>query len=394
MNSVEYYLSPKAIRETTAKVFDNVKNGQGLFRYDESQLDSVSDFVVSVIKDNYPTLEIPYHSRWGHFKVGQNPRLETFLSGLEFSDPLEKARVQFDLVIPSVLLDAGAGKDWKYQEADSGEVFNRSEGLGVASFYMFTEGAFSSQGLQQSDQEGLAKVTPQLVAQYFQVSESNPLVGLEGRAQLVNSLSQALNNKEIFKSNRLGSMVDYLVEKHGKQIPAESILEAVIKGFGSIWPGRIVLDEINLGDAWKYSLLSNEVVVFHKLSQWLTYSLFEPLESIGCVITNANNLTGLAEYRNGGLLVDKGLIALKDPSLYDVAHEPSSDLIIEWRALTVQILDLIANKVRQKLSLSESDFPLAKILEGGTWHAGRRAAKEKRPTGEPPIRIKSDGTVF
>ncbi|MGE0634502.1 MAG: DUF1688 family protein, partial [Pseudobdellovibrionaceae bacterium] len=41
-----------------------------------------------------------------------------------------------------------------------------------------------------------------------------------------------------------------------------------------------------------------------------------------------------------------------------------------------------------------SEFPLAKVLEGGTWWAGRFLAAEKRQGGPPPIQIKSDGTVF
>jgi len=37
---------------------------------------------------------------------------------------------------------------------------------------------------------------------------------------------------------------------------------------------------------------------------------------------------------------------------------------------------------------------LARVLEGGTWAAGRRIARERRPDGAPPLAIESDGTVF
>ena len=69
-------------------------------------------------------------------------------------------------------------------------------------------------------------------------------------------------------------------------------------------------------------------------------------------------------------------------------------MIVEWRALTVALLDVIAVKVRELLGLSAADFPLAKVLEGGTWAAGRAVANEQREGGRPPIRIQSDGTVF
>ena len=63
-------------------------------------------------------------------------------------------------------------------------------------------------------------------------------------------------------------------------------------------------------------------------------------------------------------------------------------------ALTVASLDLIGNAIRKKLKMTSEELPLAKVLEGGTWHAGRKIAKEKRPGGEPPLNIVSDGTVF
>ena len=136
------------------------------------------------------------------------------------------------------------------------------------------------------------------------------------------------------------------------------------------------------------------LVPFHKLSQWLTYSLIEPIMEAGIDVSDAHEMTGLAEYRNGGLFVDMGVISLKDSSLLDVAHKPDSEVIIEWRALTIQLLDRIADLVRENLNFTANDFPLAKVLEGGTWWAGRRVAKEKRADSSPPLKLDSDGTVF
>jgi hypothetical protein len=44
--------------------------------------------------------------------------------------------------------------------------------------------------------------------------------------------------------------------------------------------------------------------------------------------------------------------------------------------------------------VSAGDFPLGALLEGGTWAAGRKLAKEKRSDSAPPLTIISDGTVF
>ena len=37
---------------------------------------------------------------------------------------------------------------------------------------------------------------------------------------------------------------------------------------------------------------------------------------------------------------------------------------------------------------------LVKVLEAGTWFAGRALAAERRSGGGPPITVESDGTVF
>ena len=152
-----------------------------------------------------------------------------------------------------------------------------------------------------------------------------------------------------------------------------------------VWP-HPALTGTGPGEGW---------VPFHNLSQWLTYSLVEPLTAAGVTVTNLNALTGLAEYRNGGLCVDLGLLVPKHAGVTGNPHAPSSPVVVEWRALTIVMLDLIGERVRQLLHKSPDELPLIKVLEGGTWAAGRRIAKQRRPaTGAPPIAIKSDGTVF
>jgi len=69
-------------------------------------------------------------------------------------------------------------------------------------------------------------------------------------------------------------------------------------------------------------------------------------------------------------------------------------LVIEWRALTLALLDRTAQLVRDMLGVSTAQLPLARILEGGTWRAGRAIALEARADGSPPLRVDSDGTVF
>jgi hypothetical protein len=396
---IDFLLSPKAIRERTKKIFDLTTAGKTHFEFHPEKLKPTVDYVLSVIKKNYPDMKIPFHSRWGHFRVGKIDRVKTLDEKLAKFDSLEKARVKLDLVITSVLLDAGAGATWKFLEKESDKSFSRSEGLGVASLYMFLSGAMSSDKSLKADSTGLKKISVDDLNKAFQVSENNPLVGAEGRVLLLNNLAMALENKTIFKDGRPGNIIDYLIQKYGKSVPATGVLRAVLDGLGPIWPGRLEAAGVNLGDVWQHSLLGNpqtfkSLIPFHKLSQWMTYSLIEPIIEAGVEVTGVEGLTGLAEYRNGGLLIDSGLVTMKDAENLKKAWSPDSELIVEWRALTVYLLDQIGEAVQKAIGKTPQEFPLAKVLEGGTWWAGRFLAQEKRTSGDPPIMIKSDGTVF
>lgn len=392
-NEVEEILSPKTVRSKAREVFELCRKGETAFQYNEDKLSDTTGYVLKVIEKNYPSLNIPFHSRWGHFKAGGIDRVLELDRKMQSLDALEKARIKIDLVVTSVLLDAGAGMKWGFIEESSGQRYSRSEGLGVASFHMFLSGAMSSDGTSlRADRDGLKAISSQDVAKAFQVSEENPLIGVEGRTNLLNSLAKALENGALFPGGRPGHVIDSLMVQHGRKIPATAILRAVLDGLGPIWPKRLMAGERNLGDVWRHSKVG--LVPFHKLSQWMTYSLIEPMLEAGLEVSGVEDLTGLAEYRNGGLMIDSGLISPRDQNDYERVWRPDSDFIIEWRALTVHLLDEIGAGVRKALGKTAAEFPLAKILEGGTWWAGRFLASEKRADGGSPIKIESDGTVF
>jgi len=375
------------------------------FRIDRGRLEAAADAVVETMTAAYPALDIPYHARWRHFVIDGTDRWLALADRAAAMDAAERARIRFDLVVTSVLLDAGAGDSWRYWDRTTGATLARSEGLALASLDMFAAGAFSSdpQTPLRADADALAGLSEQSLADGFQVGADNPLVGVAGRTGLLHALGHALAGRpDLFSRHapRVGNLFDMLA-KHAENgsLAAKDVLTAVLDGFGSIWPGRESLDGVNLGDVWRHPEaragdMTDGLVPFHKLSQWLTYSLFEPLEEAGIRVTGVDELTGLAEYRNGGLLVDTGVLVPKHADVTGRAHKPGDSVIVEWRALTVAGLDLVADAVRGKLGLDETALPLAKVLEGGTWQAGRRIAARLRPGGPPPIRLESDGTVF
>jgi hypothetical protein len=266
-------------------------------------------------------------------------------------------------------------------------------------------GAFSSHpdNPLRADAKALSALKPERLEQAFQIRADNPLVGAAGRIALLQVLGRVLaEHTDLFgeQDARVGNLFDYLAGRAvDKQLPAREIFDAVLRGLAPIWPGRVQLGGENLGDVWHHDAIrrddpSSGLIPFHKLSQWLTYSLVEPLEEAGLRVTGLESLTGLAEYRNGGLLVDLGVLALRQPSDFEQAHDVGSELVVEWRALTLALLDELAELIRERLGLDAERMPLIRILEGGTWAAGRRAARERRPGAGPPITVSSDGTVF
>ena len=376
------------------------------FRIHLERMDSAVDLVLQTTRKAYPSFEVPFHSRWRHFVMNGDNRWADIADRTRWPDRAARARAEFDLAIASVFLDAGAGPSWRYHDPKTGSAIGRSEGLGLASLAMFAAGAFSADPRDplRADAEVLANLSVADLERGLQVSDLNPLVGLEGRVDLLRRLGALVASKpDVFGSSdrpRPGGLFDRLaIEADGLQLPAPAILSKLLQELGPIWPSRLTLGGIALGDCWKHPALTtmdatSGLMPLHKLSQWLAYSLIEPLQTAGIRVTDIDGLTGLAEYRNGGLFVDIGVLAFRDAEDAQREHEVASSLVVEWRALTVALLDRIADGLRQRLGLDATSLPLAKILEGGTWAAGRLLARERRADASPPVKVISDGTVF
>jgi hypothetical protein len=425
------------------------------FTIERSRLAAVADRVAALTQRRFPDLRVPMHSRWRHFEAGGVDRkamLETLLAGRTTA---EVARAHFDLTVLSVLLDAGAGTGWSYTEGRdvgaaalplqrhdgdellalldqaaktpaSGEpatapasgagevsdapaaapaatpgalagVYRRSEGLGVASLRAFVAGVFSASASDplRADAATLKLVDAAVLRNVFQVTPANAMVGLEGRAGLVSRLGEVLaaEAERGGVEPRPGLLYDRLTAGGTRTaVSATEVLVAVLQLLSPIFTSGSRVQGLPAGDVWPHRWAGAATasgpdattagwVPFHKLSQWLVYSLLEPLQC-------------LPEYRNGGLLVDGGVIVPRDARDLARSWKPGDEFVVEWRALTVTLLDELADLVRQRLGRSAAELPLACILEGGTWAAGRELAAEMRSDGAPPLKVDSDGTVF
>jgi hypothetical protein len=477
---------PAAIRARCAAITAAVEQGRsGWFKLDRSRLPEVARRVAALTRQRFPDLRIPYHSRWRHFEAGGVDRKAELDSLLAGRDAAQVARAHIDLTVVSVLLDAGAGPQWRYREdagpidalalpvhrqqgdellamlgqasgsgagegqgpaldapeaADAapatgtttttatatGSTYSRSEGLAVASFRGFLAGVFSDRPDDplRVDARALKRLDAAALRALFQVGPSNPMVGLEGRAALLAQLGEVLEQQAATRGGqaRPGRLYDALVAAAAAHpatpgdvpstVAAATVLGTLLSDYAPIWRSGSRVLGLPAGDVWPHPWAGAACgpvpqdggfppadhatagwVPFHKLSQWLTYSLLEPLGWAGLPVVGLEALTGLPEYRNGGLLLDAGVIVPRATSDLSRTWKPSDEFVVEWRALTVTLLDEVAAGVRTELGVSAQDLPLACVLEGGTWAAGREIARELRG-GTPPLTIESDGTVF
>ena len=420
-DAVRVLRAPATIRERCASIAEGVSaGGSRHFEIRRDQLPAVAQRVAGLTRARYPTLQIPYHSRWRHFEAGGVDRKSEMDAHLHDRSTTSVARARIDLSLVSVLLDGGAGPDWHFvEEAPFRNTYARSEGLAVATFRAFMAGRFSSDpgDPYRVDAAALLRIDSRTLCDIFQVDDANPLVGLEGRAALLRRLGEALRARpQVFTtSGQPGHLFDALTyhphaprllhhrpaaasQRH-HHVNASRILGLLLDSFSDIWPSGQVIGGTPMGDVWPHPMAGGHGasaghVPFHKLSQWLTYSLLEPFEWAGVTVMELDALTALPEYRNGGLLIDAGVIVPRDADFASRAFKPSDEWVVEWRALTVALIDELAPLVRGELGLNAEQLPLARILEGGTWAAGRQIAGELREGGPPPVRIESDGTVF
>ena len=354
---------------------------------DLTRLDEAAERTAAVTRDAYPDLDIPFHARWRHFVVDE--------PALPGGDPADRARAAFDLVILSVLLDAGAGPGWKYRDPASGRILARSEGLAVASQRLFETGAFSAPDHAsplRADAFMLAELPAEALILGFEVGEDNPLAGLDGRTALIRRLgAQVLARPDLFATAddpRPGGLYDSLAARaDGGALPAPAILELLLEALGPIWADRLVIDGVHLGDCWRHPALrrgdsTDGLVPLHKLSQWLAYSLIEPLEAAGIQVVDIDGLTGLAEYRNGGLFVDCGVLALADPADAERSHHVSDPLIVAWRSMTVALLDRLAPQGARAARSRRGELPIGAHARrrqlGGRPADRRREARRRR----------------
>jgi hypothetical protein len=312
--------------------------------------------------------------------------------------------------------------------------FTGAEGLSVAVFRAFLAGVFSSDPADplRVDALALKRLDAAALRAVFQSSPSNPLPGLEARAAVLTRLGEVLQEQ----AERLGGLarparlIDTLTGAEGGPcLTATQVLREVLRVHAPAWTSGSRVLGLPAGDVWSHlwagaatgtasaaadsggaaapapsDRATSGWVPFHLLGQWMTYSLAEPLGWAGLQVSGLEALTALPEIALGARLLDAGVIVLRDPQDLGKTYKPSSELVVEWRALTVTLMDELAALVRglpERSAQREaagrhhagaawmSDLPLTlglALLLGGLSGRGEDAA--------PSLKVDSDGTLF
>ncbi len=406
---IAFLRSPHAIRQRAAAVFEAGLAGELThFQVELGALPRVIERVAQVTRRRYPDLRVPWPSRLTRMKLGGHDRLAPIRA--RFADDVdERARVLLELALVSILLGAGAGDRWRYHERETGIEIGRTEGLALASLAAYRSGLFSADpgAPLRVDADALDALDPFRFAKALDVRPDNPMEGLTGRTELVSQVGSAMRAAtHVFVDGpRLGRLYDALVKRARRDasgrraIPARRILALLLEVFSPIWPSRHVVMGVSVGDTWPHpkaggSGPSAGLVPFHTFAQWMTYSLIPIFEEAGLAVTDVAELPGLTEYRTCGLFLDDGVLVPRHAEVVSEEHEVGSELVVEWRALSLSLLAKVAHGLSEALDLSGDAVSAACVIEGGTWTAGRDAAKERRASGAPPIRVRREGTVF
>ncbi|KAI8354608.1 hypothetical protein EDC96DRAFT_516679 [Choanephora cucurbitarum] len=423
--SSQYMSSLHSVRYSCFKVQEvAAKDKLCHFDLDPSKLEDMVQLVVSILKrDHNDFTKIPSYGCWRYFDSDGVSCIQKLIDSWANVDTTEQVRRVLDLFVVFILLDCNLGRDYAFRESTTNYTNKRREGVAAGVWKMFLAGTFSADPNQphKVDLKALIDLTQSDFSNGFENNLFESEDSLDDKYRLIKHLANVLQSRSGYfgskegHDRRPGNLIDYLLlhpttikTRKGPLIHIEAIWPVVLEiSKPSVFNNS--LDQ--LGDVWSCPTLGpNELVSFHDLSQWMVYSIIEPMEKLmGAIIEGTEQLTSPSDYPNGGLLIDTGFIALKKedyergvemfhrnsllPGQPKVEVIPMFDIsdpvVIEWRALTTAYMDLLSEQVRNVLRVEKKTLRLSQIIQSGTHTAGRELAEITRPnTQEPPIIMK------
>jgi GTP cyclohydrolase II len=417
----EILYSLQNIYENSEKIFMKIINGNSkYFIFNKNNYELLESKIEKELNENYKkNKKFINHSRLNHFEYNKKDYFKILHDENWKTDKIEKLRRSTELIIISCLLDAGAGDNWKYYSIKTNEFHKRSEGLGLCTLQMYEDGLFSSDPANpyMVNAYGLKNLSLQKFMNYFQINDNNDLIGITNRYSIIKKLSLILESNTDYygyESPRLGNIVDFINLNYNiteSGIKDHLIYDILVKSLKHIWENENSFVKLP-GDIWIHpdfkdpSNMYADHFFFNKILQWINFSVIDYYEKFTNIeIIQTDILLPLSEYRNGGLLIDENIISLKNSlnpkcdcdcciptqnNTLDKKLKANSPIIIEWRAITINLLKKLFIKIKPIFK----NLTISQFLENGSWIAGRKIAYKKRDSGNPPLNILLDGVYF
>ena len=358
---------------------------------------------------------IPSHSRWRHFDAGGVDRLaELERAARRRSTPTERARARIDLVVDQraarrrrraalALRRAGHRRDVRALRGPGGGELPRCS----------CAGAFSADPATplRVDADGAgARRRGRLGAASSRCRATIRWSGSTGRAALLRRLgARAAARGPSLRCRRRapGRTCSTLLRararaRRGVAARATSCARCSIGLRPDLAGPTAAATASTLGDVWPHPARRRRrarrgLVPFHKLSQWLAYSLLEPLERAGVRGDRTSTRSPAWPSTATAACCSTPACSCRAPRRRRCAsvHRSGDELVVEWRALTVALLD----RARRRACARALGAPRASCR----WRASSKAAPGPPAASSRPsaarrrrrrIRVASDGTVF
>lgn len=394
--------STVAVRERCGQLLDRARVGQSAwFTVDDGRLREAAAAVARALRGLQPRGAVEPPGPWQllrHAGPERRAQLDTLLGDVH---PTVRARALVDFTVVAALLGGQAPAPWAWQEAATGQAWHGAQGLAVATLHAFSAGMFSSDPRHpcQVDARGLRALLDDRLAAAFQVHAGNPLAALPARALLLRQLGELMAGlPEVFEDEgRPAGLYNLLVAPeggiaHSADVDAHDILSQVLHALSALWPLGHWSGGVPLGDVWRHGAVRADVadgwVPFHQPAQRLAYALLEPFAWSGVQVRGIDRLTALPGLHEGGLLLDSGVLRLREPEAAHQPWHPGDEIVVEWRAATVGLLDELLPLVQREAGAAAA--PTLASLLAATRAAGLALAGERRG-GAPALQVQAGG---
>lgn len=398
-----------AVRERCARLLAHARTrGSAWFDVDEDAMRSSAREVATTIRHDFPRLNVPVHSVWRLLGQDGIDRREQLEQPLQQLTPAERTHARLDFAVVAVLLSTAMGSASPYTEPATGRRLAGEAGRVVGTLHAFNAGLFSSDPQRpfQCDAHGLRGVVTDQLAGVLQVHPPEAQEALGRQAVLLRRLGELLSEQpEVFgEDGRPAGVFDVIVSPYGHGIPhtadvdAHDILSQLLTTLPGLWPGAGQLGGVALGDCWRHGDAggdgpSREWVPLHATLQALALSLLEPFFWGGVQVRGIGGLTAIADRPLCDWMLETGVLRLRDERTASSDWTCGDAVVVEWRALSLALMEEMAPLMRDFLGCERSELPMGCILEGVA-RAADRNRSGRHPARRSLLRVDSEPALF